>query len=141
MKEQIKEMKEIKAHGAVYVKTKRRLLVVLGFVLLAVGALGIFLPILPTTPLVLAAAGCFSGNPKLTAWLRRSPFFADYITCYKKRKGLKKSTVIISLVFLWAMLVLSVFRIQTVWSTILFSVVGLAVTIHIVYISRPKKNI
>lgn len=120
--------------------SKGRLLVILGFILLGVGAIGIFLPILPTTPFVLAAAGCFSGNKRLSAWLRKSKFFSDYLTSYSEHTGLKKSTVIISLVFLWVMMGISVACLKTLWASICLPAIGIAVTVHIIYMSLPKNK-
>lgn len=119
---------------------KNRLLIALGFLLLGIGAIGIFLPVLPTTPFVLLAAGCFAGNPRLSAWLRRSRLFSDYITNYKERKGLSKRTVITSLTFLWIMLGISVVSIKALWAAIVMPCIGVAVTIHILFIARPKKK-
>lgn len=119
---------------------KNRLLTVLGFLLLGIGAIGIFLPVLPTTPFVLVAAVCFSGNPKLSAWLRKSRLFSDYITNYQERKGLSKRTVIKSLAFLWIMLGVSIALIKALWAGILMPGIGLAVTIHILCIARPKND-
>ncbi|HWQ74261.1 MAG TPA: YbaN family protein [Syntrophomonas sp.] len=119
---------------------KSRLLIILGFLLLGVGAIGIFLPVLPTTPFVLAAAVCFSGSPRLTAWLRKSRLFSDYITNYQERNGLSRRTVLTSLAFLWIMLGISVAVIKALWAAILMPCIGLAVTIHILCIARPKNK-
>jgi len=117
---------------------KSRLLIVFGFLLLGVGAVGVFLPVLPTTPFVLAAAGCFSGSAKLTGWLNKSRFFSDYITNYRERRGLEKRTVVKSLVFLWGMLGVSIAHIRAPWGYILLPCVGAVVTLHILYMARPK---
>ncbi|MGI6176627.1 MAG: YbaN family protein [Christensenellales bacterium] len=120
--------------------SKSRLLIVLGFVLLAIGAAGIVLPVLPTTPFVLAAAACFSGSARLTAWLHKSRVFSDYITNYKERKGLQKRSVLISLTFLWVTLGVSVALIKALWAAIFLPCVGIAVTIHILYMARRPKG-
>lgn len=53
---------------------KRHLLTLAGFVLLALGLVGVVLPLLPTTPFLLAAAACFSRSfPRLEAWLLYHP--------------------------------------------------------------------
>lgn len=54
-----------------------------GVLSLALGIIGIFLPLLPTTPLVLLAAFCFGkGSPRLRAWIvghrRFGPMIADW---------------------------------------------------------------
>lgn len=54
-----------------------------GVLSLAIGIIGIFLPLLPTTPLVLLAAFCFGkGSPRLRSWIvghrRFGPMIADW---------------------------------------------------------------
>ncbi|MCL2356193.1 MAG: YbaN family protein [Defluviitaleaceae bacterium] len=44
-------------------KVKHLLINALGFLLLGIGAVGLFVPLLPTTPFVLLAAVCFSYTP------------------------------------------------------------------------------
>ena len=119
-------------------RLKSSLFLMLGFLLLFIGAIGIFIPILPTTPFILVAAGCFTSNKRLSNWLIKSQLFGEYITNYRERKGLSKKTVIRSLSFLWTMLTISVICIHSLWAIILMPCIGVAVTIHIVVIAKPK---
>ena len=114
--------------------------IIFGFIFLAVGTIGIFLPVLPTTPFLLLAAACFACSPKLSAWLLKIGFLQDYYTNYKDRTGLKKSTIIGSLVFLWAMLIISMIAIHSLWAFILMPVIGITVSAHILIMSLPKKG-
>ncbi|MCA9900074.1 MAG: YbaN family protein [Ardenticatenaceae bacterium] len=53
---------------------------VLGVFFLGTAVLGIVLPVLPTTPLVLVAAGCFAkSSPKTYNWLLESEQFGPTI--------------------------------------------------------------
>jgi uncharacterized membrane protein YbaN (DUF454 family) len=119
---------------------KKRLLIILGFVFLLLGGIGIFVPILPTTPFVLLAAGCFTSSKKLSNWLENSKLFGEYIVNYRERKGLSKKTVIKSLSFLWIMLAISVVHIGSLWAVILMPCIGIAVTVHILCIAKPKEK-
>ena len=61
-------------------RLKKYVLIACGFLLLALGAVGIVIPVVPTTPFVLLAAGCFSASsPKAYQFLLRSRFFGPYI--------------------------------------------------------------
>ena len=54
--------------------------ILLGWLSLSVGIIGIFLPILPTTPLVILAAYFFSkGSKKIHRWLTENPYFGKMI--------------------------------------------------------------
>lgn len=58
----------------------RHFYIFLGILALALGFVGIFLPVLPTTPFVLLAAFCFSkGSPRLHQWILASPLFGPMI--------------------------------------------------------------
>ncbi len=119
-------------------KLNKKLIIVLGFVFLLIGAIGLFFPILPTTPFVLLASGCFASSKKLSDWLKKSKLFGEYITNYKERTGLSNKTVIRSLSFLWIMLTISVIGTHALWSAILMPCIGVAVTTHILWIAKPK---
>ncbi|MEA3276062.1 MAG: YbaN family protein [Pseudomonadota bacterium] len=61
-------------------QTWRLLMIACGVLALALGILGIFLPLLPTTPFVLLAAFFFSrGSARLHRWLVEHPRFGRYI--------------------------------------------------------------
>jgi hypothetical protein len=122
------------------VSIKNVLLTGAGFLLLGVGAVGAVLPVLPTTPFVLAASACFAGNPAIRSRMLKIGFFREHLTNYQRRTGLKKSTVIKSLSFLWITLCVSMLVIKALWCTLLLSGIGIAVTAHILSVARPKKT-
>jgi uncharacterized membrane protein YbaN (DUF454 family) len=121
-------------------KLKNLLLTALGFVLLGFGAIGLFLPVLPTTPLVLFASACFAGNPRMRGRLLRNAFFREHFRNYQNRTGLKKRTVAFSLGFLWGMLGLSLLLVQELWYALLLAAVGIAVSLHILCIAKPSEK-
>lgn len=120
---------------------KHILLISTGFLFLGIGAVGIVIPVLPTTPFVLISAACFSGYPKIREKIMKIGFFREYIENYKTKSGLAKKTVILSLVYLWGMLVISMILIRTFWIIIILSLIGAAVTTHILFMARKKNKI
>ena len=117
---------------------KNILLTTAGIIFLGLGAIGLFLPVWPTTPFVLAAVGFLGCNPTLQEKVLQVPFVREYANSYYHKKGLSGKTVGLSLVFLWTMLLLSALTIKKLWLTCLLAVIGISVTIHIVWVSRDR---
>jgi uncharacterized membrane protein YbaN (DUF454 family) len=60
------------------IRIKKGFYVVLGTLALALGFLGLFLPVIPTTPLVILAAACYMrGSKRLHEWLLESKWFGE----------------------------------------------------------------
>jgi len=120
-------------------KVKRTLVLALGFLALGLGTLGIVVPLLPTTPLVLLAAACFSySSQKFYEWIKKNPLFGPYIENYREKRGVTMAFKIRNIVFLWVSLCISMVLIRTVWIYILLSVVGICVTTHLLMIKTRK---
>lgn len=117
---------------------KKILLTGLGFLFLVLGAVGLILPVWPTTPFVLLSVACFSHTPHWRARIMKISFFKEYVDNYKLRTGLSRKTVIISLSYLWGMLLFSILMMKRTWISFLLLLIGIAVTIHILWIARIK---
>lgn len=88
--------------------TGRAILVVLGWLSLAIGIVGIFLPILPTTPFVILAAFLFSkGSIRLHRWLVTRPYIGPAVVEWE-REG-----VIRTRAKLWATAAIAVLFLNT----------------------------
>lgn len=120
---------------------KRGLLIVLGSFALLFGACGVVLPILPTTPFVILAAICYSmSSPKLASWLEKQPYFGEFITNYREKTGVRRQVKYQALIWLWLALIISISLNQS-WHVQLFlSIVGLAVTGHILSLKTKINN-
>lgn len=110
----------------------------LGFLALGLGAVGLLLPVWPTTPFVLAALACFSSAPGVRAKILHIRFFREYYESYTEGKGLRRGTVTVSFVFLWGMLLLSTIMLQSLLIGGILLAVGAAVTLHLLWIARPN---
>lgn len=105
--------------------------------MLALGIIGIALPVWPTTPFILVASLCFASNPVLYARIMKIPIVGEYIRNYRDRKGISSRTMMVILIFLWGMLTISALYIGKLPIICLLALVGIAVTVHIAWISRP----
>lgn len=68
---------------------KKLFFVTLGCISLALGVIGIVLPILPTVPFFLLTAFCFAkSSERLHSWFLGTTMYKKYIGSYMKRKGM-----------------------------------------------------
>ncbi len=83
-------------------KTARILLVVAGTILVLLSILGIFLPILPTTPLLILAATLYARSSKrFYGWLTNNRFLGKYIKDYQEGKGIPLKAKITAIILIW----------------------------------------
>ncbi len=79
----------------------RVLLTASGWVSLALGIIGIFLPLLPTTPFVLLSAYCFSkSSPRLHAWLMNQPRLGPMIQNWEQQGSISQNAKVTSTVLI-----------------------------------------
>lgn len=107
-----------------------------GFVLVGIGILGMFLPLLPTTIFFILAAWCFArSSEKFHNWLHNNRFFGKYLRNYRTKGGMTISSKIFSLSFLWVGIIASgLFATQNMYVRILLAVIGIGVTWHLLAI-------
>jgi len=113
-----------------------------GTIFLGLGLLGVFLPILPTTPFLLLAAACYARSSKrIYDWLIQNKWFGSYIKNYQEGKGIPLKVKILTISILWVTILLSAFSIlQIFWVKILLIIIAFGVTIHILTMKTCKKN-
>ena len=68
---------------------KRIFFLVIAWISLALGCIGVFVPLLPTTPLVLLATFLFAkSSPRLHAWICKTRVYGAYVKPFKERGGI-----------------------------------------------------
>lgn len=90
-------------------KITKAIWLIVGFICLSLGAIGMVLPILPTTPFLLAAAACFcKSSTRMYNWLLGNKWFGEYIKNYREGRGLPMRTKIMALIILWVTIGVSI---------------------------------
>jgi uncharacterized membrane protein YbaN (DUF454 family) len=105
---------------------------VVGILAVILGVLGIFLPLLPTTPFLLLASACFvRASPRMHNWLQTNPMFGKYLRNYENGHGIPLRGKIWVLVFMWGSMSYSVWRTDMLWVRLLIVLIGACVTIYL----------
>lgn len=109
------------------------LYIAFGSLSLALGIIGIFVPLLPTTPfLLLSAALYFKGSPTLYQWLIHQKQLGPYIQNFRIHKAIPLRAKIISIMLIWSTILYGIFWIApNLWIKILLFGIATATTWHI----------
>jgi len=116
---------------------------ILGTFFLALGLVGIPLPLLPTTPFLLIAAACYlRGSSRMYNWMMMNRYFGAYLRDYLEGKGLAVGTKIVSASALWGVIVLSaVFATENTIVRVALLAVAIGVTIHLLTLkTKPRPS-
>jgi uncharacterized protein len=119
---------------------KKYLYLTAGFLTLGTGVVGIFIPVLPTTPFLLLAAACFlKSSEKMYTWLIGHKVFGKYIENYIKYKAVSRNSKIVSIAVLWAVLSVSLFASDSLHIKLFLLIIGVGVTCHLVLLKSLEK--
>jgi uncharacterized membrane protein YbaN (DUF454 family) len=130
-------------------KIVRALWLTAGLICVSLGAVGVVLPILPTTPFLLAAAACFcKSSTRMYNWLLNNKFLGEYIRNYREGRGLPARTKIMALAVLWVTIVVSTvfFLNQLLPAMMVFPMqltmvaVAIGVSVHILRLPTFRKQ-
>ena len=120
----------------------KTLFVVLGALSLLLGLVGIFVPLLPTTPfLLLAAALWVRSSPRLYAWLLAHRRLGPYIRNFRENRAIPLHAKIVSVTLLWATLLYCIFFVVNAWwwAQLALLAVAVGVTWHILSFATLRR--
>lgn len=118
----------------------RYLYFISGVLLVTIGVIGIFLPILPTTIFLILASACFiKSSPRSNEWLRNHKILGMYIKNYQDKSGLTIKSKILNITFLWIMISASAIFFTELWYIrLLLFAIAIGVTIHLILVKTKK---
>jgi uncharacterized membrane protein YbaN (DUF454 family) len=120
----------------------RALLLAAGTISLALGAIGVVVPLLPTTPFLLLAAACYlRSSDRMHSWLINNKWFGSYIKKYQEGKGIPLKTKILAVSFLWITIIISAFFVTKIlWVQIILLAIATGVSVHIIRLPTFKNK-
>ena len=113
-----------------------------GFACIALGAAGLVLPVLPTTPFILLAAFCFAqASPRLHRWLLRSRTFGPMIREWQQHRAIPWRTKLTAIALMSATMAGSIVLFVRPWPLqVGLSLLGLALAVWLYRIpSRDRR--
>jgi uncharacterized membrane protein YbaN (DUF454 family) len=120
---------------------KRYLVIALGTLCLTIGIVGIFTPILPTTPFLLLAAYCYlRSSQRFHSWLMNNRVFGGYIRNYTEGRGIPLKVKLFTISLLWVTIGISIWLVSNMVVTAILLVVAVGVSLHIAFIRRKKDS-
>lgn len=105
---------------------------VIGIIAVVLAILGVFLPLLPTTPFLLLASACFArSSDRMHHWLLNNKLFGTALRDFEQGKGMPLKAKVTALVLLWPSLGYSVFKSSSLILICLLLAVGIGVTTYL----------
>ena len=112
---------------------KKYIFITLGTISLALGVIGIFLPILPTIPFMLLTSYFYvRSSDSLHSWLINHRICGRYIQDYVEKREVPRKAKIVALSTLWPSLLFTMTLVNWPHLRILLGVIGLLVSLHII---------
>lgn len=122
-------------------KLIKYLMIGLGSICLALGTIGILIPVLPTTPFLLLASFFYlRSSEKLHQWMIHHKVFGPYLYNYLTHRVVPARAKVIALVTLWASLSFTMTLIPLIAVRIGIGVIGLAVTVYLLQLKSLREG-
>jgi uncharacterized membrane protein YbaN (DUF454 family) len=119
------------------------LLIVCGTLCVALALVGMFIPILPTTPFLLLAAVCYArSSERFYHWLLNNRWFGEFIRNYRAGRGipLREKTLMLSM--LWLTMGISIlFVVSAWWIRLILVGIAVGVSIHLIKIKTYYREL
>ncbi|MDA7087733.1 YbaN family protein [Pseudomonas sp. SA3-5] len=110
----------------------RYALLTLGWLCVALGVIGIFLPVLPTTPFLLLAAACFVRSSKrFYLWLVLHPRLGPWVRDYLEGQGIPLKAKVYSISLMWLSIALSCYLVPLFWARAFMLTSAVLVSLYI----------
>lgn len=114
----------------------RMLLIAIGCLSVAGGVAGIFLPLVPTVPLLLLAAACFvRSSDRFYRWLLDHRLLGPLVGRYIEGKGMPRRAKVIAIVMVWTSISLTaLFAVEELWLRLLLLGVATGITVYLAWL-------
>lgn len=121
--------------------TVKILLNIIGVLAVVLAILGVFLPLLPTTPFLLLASACFvRGSERLHRWLLNNPLFGKYLRNIEEKRGIPLKGKVYTLVLLWVSMGFSIYTVRPLLLKAMLGGIGVGVSFWILRMKTMREE-
>ena len=107
-------------------------LLALGWISVVLGVIGIFLPVLPTTPFLLLAAACFMRSSKrFYLWLVNHRQLGPWIVDYLEGQGIPLKGKVYAISLMWLSISVSCYVVPLFWARAFMLTSAVLVSLYI----------
>ena len=111
----------------------------IGFCATGLGVLGIFLPVLPTVPLLLMAAACFArSSERFHQWLLSHNRLGPMIKSYTSGQGITLRSKVSAIGMIWIVIPVSAFIVHPLWLKYLLVIIAISITLYLLSLPISK---
>lgn len=123
---------------------KKMVYIILGSICFGLGVIGVFVPLLPTTPFILLTAALYAkSSEKLYNKLLNHHVFGSYIRSFREDCSIPLRIKIVAITSLWIVMLYTIFFVvnEKWYLQIMLGVIAVGVTIHILsFTTKLKKS-
>ncbi|HVL74604.1 MAG TPA: YbaN family protein [Noviherbaspirillum sp.] len=113
----------------------------IGLVAVALGVIGIFLPLVPTTPFLLLASACFlRGSDRLHRWLLNNRWCGKFIRDFEEKRAVPLRAKVTAIALMWISMAFSMTIVPTWWHKAMLLVIAVCVTAYLVRLRTLKEE-
>ncbi len=102
---------------------QRIILIIIGWLAVVLGTLGVVLPVLPTTPFILLAAGALPVLPALSRGLLYRSWFGSYLRFWQKHHAMPRGAKPRAILLILITFTISLWFVQMPWVRIMLLVI------------------
>jgi uncharacterized protein len=104
----------------------------IGILAVILGVIGIFVPLLPTTPFLLLASACFlRGSTRMHGWLISAPMIGEILRNYEENRVVPVRAKIIAMVMMWPSIIFAAYKVGKWPLQLMLFLIAAAVTIYL----------
>ncbi len=112
-----------------------------GTLCVVLAVVGMFLPVLPTTPFLLLAAVCYArSSERFHDWLLNNRWFGEYIRNYREGRGMTLREKLVTIGSMWLTIGLTAtLAVTSWWVRLILLAIAVGVTIHLSKIKTARR--